>query len=953
MKGFKLALLWLVLNSCSNSNDVKVDNHLPGTTFSQSIIIDTIAMEPEIINPMSLALAENGDIFVSLSHTYRYGEEGAPVEEITNPIKRIRLDKKGKIKEIDIVADGFEDPVLGLDVFEGKLYATNRDIVFSMDIDENGSRATNRQILVKDSADSWNPFGLYRVKVGPDNKLWIATADHPVSKPVTLRGVDGKVVRLSGQSGGMVRCNLDGSGLEKIVEGLRAPYAFDIDPWGHVWMISNGEGSPNIYLDVIPGMDYGYASRDVTFNWLAGKTELSPPVYEMGNGANTTAFHYYSSMFHKNYWGNIMVSNWGSHGYNPNNRLIRLFERDSLGDLGIGERDSAFFTMFGDTLFRPTSIEYAPDGGLYLSDWHSRDDESNNMGRIYKFSTRENAVGETGVFNIDFDNSEHAKLITLLNASNHSIRERAAKVLCNEFSNSIADALGNLAAEGTSFGAAESIWVLSRVNTFEAYKAMKNGMMHRDGKVRAHCLRQLRQMAGQDLKGGTYKNTSLHERSGFLEDHYKFVNNFHVDDDPEVRIEAALALPDSRKVMDIFSENIGSISDRRLKYLIGNYIGRHGHNNILLVKNLFESDSKKAQEIALIAIETALDKNEALKGVVSKWELPKIFRENKGELLKEQLISGHTISSNIEKIEVLKVLNNKSISDPSLFEFLEECLQSENDEILIQSIRILKENKLSDNGKSQLIDLSLNNDNNLVRIESISALAKNYQDEDIGHWKKLVNDPSKDISISTIRAMSELFQNAKSKKLIQSLINNTIKKDAELKEETLLLMGDDLDEQIESDNKNIELEVQNKIQSASAVRGEYLFHSREGLCSTCHSLERDVKTKLVGPNLTAIGNSVSEKYLIESVLFPSKDVKTGYQLETVYTRDGKSYTGQTEMGENTLNIHIFNSDPVELELNDIQRRVKNKMSLMPGGYGIKFTPLEIADIISYLLTLKG
>jgi len=40
---------------------------------------------------------------------------------------------------------------------------------------------------------------------------------------------------------------------------------------------SNGEGGPNIYVDVIPGMDYGYHSREVSYAWLTGKMALSPP----------------------------------------------------------------------------------------------------------------------------------------------------------------------------------------------------------------------------------------------------------------------------------------------------------------------------------------------------------------------------------------------------------------------------------------------------------------------------------------------------------------------------------------------------------------------------------------------------------------------------------------------------------------------------------------------------
>lgn len=312
-----------------------------------------------------------------------------------------------------------------------------------------GGQLSDRKVLVRDAARPWNPFGMYRVQIGPDNKLWVSIADHPSTEPVTLTGSDGRQIRLSGQSGGLVRCNRDGSELEIIVHGFRAPYAFDIDPWGHIWQISNGEGSPNLYVHVIPGFDYGYASRRASYSWLSGQEPLSPPVQDMGAGANTAALHYYASAFPRDYWGNVFIANWGSHGENPSNREISRFRRahqglDRTGTAGTELEFVEKFLTSTDPRFRPAGLALSPDGGIYVIDWHGRDDENDATGRILKIARK-------------------------------------------------TDVLDRPTASRDSFEAAQAIWASSRVNTRDAAIDLCRRASHADSRARAHALRQLRQ----------------------------------------------------------------------------------------------------------------------------------------------------------------------------------------------------------------------------------------------------------------------------------------------------------------------------------------------------------------------------------------------------------------------------------------------------------------------------
>lgn len=406
-------------------------------TLPAGFDLQLVAAEPDIVNPMTMCVDEHGVIYATEAHTYRWGTNGSPFNPPSNPIKRLTLGPDGRAASTVVVADGFTDPVVGICTRAGKIYATSLNELFSMEVGPEG-KGVNRKLLVKDAATEWNPFGMYRVQIGPDDRLWLSIADHPRGQPVELTGSDGRQIRLSGKSGGMVRCRLDGSELEIVAQGLRAPYAFDVDPWGHLWYISNGEGSPNIFVHVIPGLDYGYASRNLSYGWLAGAEPLSPPVRDMGAGANTSALHYYSAMLPQEFWGDIFISNWGSHGQGSRNRMVSRFRRAKDGISRLGTADTALtettpFLTTSDPMFRPTGMVLAPDGGLYLIDWHGQDDENDKSGRIFKITYRGGDKSEP----VKTPTSEAiarlkpAALVPLLSHSNHLVRELAERALVN------------------------------------------------------------------------------------------------------------------------------------------------------------------------------------------------------------------------------------------------------------------------------------------------------------------------------------------------------------------------------------------------------------------------------------------------------------------------------------------------------------------------------------------
>src|SRR6202011_1621276 len=59
-------------------------------------------------------------------------------------------------------------------------------------------------------------------------------------------------------------------------------------------------------------------------------------------------------------------------------------------------------------------------------------------------------------------------------------------------------------------------------------------------------------------------------------------------------------------------------------------------------------------------------------------------------------------------------------------------------------------------------------------------------------------------------------------------------------------------------------------------------------CTKCHTTA--TQTTLLAPSLKGIAAQKID-YLIESVLYPSKIIKTGWETETIVTKAGKTYNG--------------------------------------------------------------
>lgn len=146
-------------------------------------------------------------------------------------------------------------------------------------------------------------------------------------------------------------------------------------------------------------------------------------------------------------------------------------------------------------------------------------------------------------------------------------------------------------------------------------------------------------------------------------------------------------------------------------------------------------------------------------------------------------------------------------------------------------------------------------------------------------------------------------------------------------------------------------------QSGDAAAGKQLFLSSLANCTACHSVQNVTTTNDAfpkGPDLTAVAAGLQLELIIESVIWPKRQIKEGYEMTTILTDDGRAFSGYvTSEDVDSVGLRDLATGKVrEIPIETIEERV-NKGTAMPSGFTNSLTRKELRDLIAYLAGLKG
>ncbi len=140
-----------------------------------------------------------------------------------------------------------------------------------------------------------------------------------------------------------------------------------------------------------------------------------------------------------------------------------------------------------------------------------------------------------------------------------------------------------------------------------------------------------------------------------------------------------------------------------------------------------------------------------------------------------------------------------------------------------------------------------------------------------------------------------------------------------------------------------------------AANGRRVFQLPLASCTACHEVDGipGVVGGVKGPNLSAVAAGLPIELLVESVLWPARQIKEGYQATTITTKDGQVITGfaDGQQGGLVRVRDIVTGAVTSVRRGQVKEETKNG-SMMPQGLTAGLTRQELLDLLKFLSSLK-
>ena len=138
--------------------------------------------------------------------------------------------------------------------------------------------------------------------------------------------------------------------------------------------------------------------------------------------------------------------------------------------------------------------------------------------------------------------------------------------------------------------------------------------------------------------------------------------------------------------------------------------------------------------------------------------------------------------------------------------------------------------------------------------------------------------------------------------------------------------------------------------SGDPAHGRAIFEGK-GACQSCHRVNG--QGSRVGPDLSEVGGIRTAEYLQQSIVNPEASILPEHRYVHIVTKQGTNYTGR-RMNEDTHSIQMIDTQEQlhSFLKSDLKELTLLTTTTMP-SYKDKLNSTELADLVTYLLSLKG
>ena len=139
------------------------------------------------------------------------------------------------------------------------------------------------------------------------------------------------------------------------------------------------------------------------------------------------------------------------------------------------------------------------------------------------------------------------------------------------------------------------------------------------------------------------------------------------------------------------------------------------------------------------------------------------------------------------------------------------------------------------------------------------------------------------------------------------------------------------------------------LEGGDAERGAAIFSSRAAVsCRRCHHST----FRSVGPAIPELGKGKERAYLLESIVYPNKQIAKGFETAIIYTNDGLTKTGTVAAEtDDIIQLMTPEGDVISIRKDEIDERTTGQ-SAMPADLVKQLSKRDLRDLVEYLSTVE-
>ena len=1004
-----------LLSIAQDGDSRSPQNAIAGLEVSAGLQVQLVASEPMLLSPSNIDVDHLGRVWVCEVVNYRhFANKANPGRDAGDRIAVLEDTNGDGVMDKDTTFyQGRDiDSAHGVCVLGNRVIVSAGENVFNFYDDDGDLKADRKEVMFTGIKGVQHDHGIHSFTFGSDGRLYfnfgnsgneLHSADGTLI--VDVAGKEVLANRKPYQEGMAFRCELDGSKVDTFGWNFRNNWELCVDSFGAVWQSDNDDdGNKGVRINyVMEYGNYGYKDEFTGAGWREPRTGwedtiperhwhlndpgVVPNLLQTGAGSPTGILCYEGDLLPKRFQGQLIHCDAG-----PN--TVRCY---SVSETGAGYSAEIQPVLDGtkDQWFRPSDVCVAPDGSLIVADWydpgvggHRQGDT--DRGRLFRvaptgskysvsppdFSTIDGAVAALHSPNVAtrylaFEKlkaagtvAEQALLKMYSDMANPHFRARALWLLGQidgrtgtYIKKAISDENVNIRIAGLRLARLTNVDVAETVATLATDSSLQ---------VRRECAVALRHMPS-DQKPELWAKLALqlpsHDR-WYLEalgigadgDWDNCLKAFDKASSGSAKSETAASLHWRSRG----SQSAMLIADQILTIASGPTSGE-------------TSDSSKQHVMAYfraLDFQSAESAAAAANHLISKKTLSDISNDMAPVVIAEALqrLGDGAITENSDAADALERALTDLQGTPQFIQLVERFgLKDRYPEILtmaqaapaeqlgVEAIRSLLRNK-----QWKLLSSALRADDTVAAMATAEVLGNSLESSIGGVLMGVIpdNSVSLDVRRECVRAAAKVqYAASEMAKLIEA-----DKLDPELKPAAASALHS-------ASSRNTQ-EIANRLfplppgkegtplpsmatlltMTGDPANGRLIFNTT-GTCQKCHVINKIGRE--IGPDLSEIGSKLSRQAMFESIIYPSAGISHNYEAYTLVLVSGTTVNGLIT-SETDDSISIKGDDAIvrTFKMDEVEEKVKQKISLMPADLQKLMSVQELADVVDYLMTLK-